>query len=343
MPVDFKETQRQSVVPSQSLHAVSYLPSRPTPPIAVLCFHHGLAENIARYHAAFTHFAEKGIAVYSQDALGHGRSTGDRAYIKQFDLLLQDFTSLCMWAREDIAAQYPEFNYNNGNNNNNMPPFFLGGHSLGGLVAALTAVNLEQKKEEDTITTTTAITATAATTGTPPPPLLPSTAFQGLLLSSAALDVEWTPILRVQAMLGGLLSSLFPTARIVPAVRPEDMSDDAASVEAYKTDPLNTIGPLPARTANETLRAFKSLQSRADQLTMPIYAHHGDCDKCTSRAAVQRFVEMAGSEDKMFKTVNGGYHELMMGPRSGDVLDGMVEWMVLRSGGGGVGGGGSRL
>jgi len=324
MPVDFKETQRQSVVPSQSLHAVSYLPSRPTPPIAVLCFHHGLAENIARYHSAFTHFAEKGIAVYSQDALGHGRSTGDRAYIKQFDLLLQDFTSLCIWAREDIAAKYPEFNNNNGNTNNNMPPFFLGGHSLGGLVAALTAVNLEQKKEDDTITT--------------------ATTFQGLLLSSAALDVEWTPILRVQAMFGGFFSSLFPTARIVPAVRPEDMSDDAASVEAYKTDPLNTIGPLPARTANETLRAFKSLQSRAAQLKIPIYAHHGDCDKCTSRAAVQRFVEMAGSEDKMFKTVDGGYHELMIGPRSGDVLDGMVEWMVLRSGGGGGGGGGgSRL
>lgn len=325
MPVEFKETQRQSVVPNQSIHAVSYLPSGP--PIAVLCFHHGLAENIARYHSAFTHFADKGIAVYSSDALGHGRSTGDRAYIKQFDLLLQDFTSLCMWAKEDIAAQYPALGNNNGNNN--MPPFFLGGHSLGGLVAALTAVNLEQKKKDET------------TTSASTPPLLPSTTFQGLLLSSAALDVEWTPVLRVQAMFGGLLSSLFPTARLVPAVRPEDMSDDVASVEAYKADPLNTIGPLPSRTAYETLRAFKSLQSRAAQLRMPIYAHHGDCDKCTSRAAVQRFVEMAGSEDKMFKTVDGGYHELMVGPRSGEVLDGMVEWMVLRSGGGG--GGGSRL
>jgi acylglycerol lipase len=47
------------------------------------------------------------------------------------------------------------------------------------------------------------------------------------------VDVEWTPILRIQAPLGGLMAAVMPRARIVPAVRPEDMSTDAATVAAY--------------------------------------------------------------------------------------------------------------
>ena len=54
--------------------------------------------------------------------------------------------------------------------------------------------------------------------------------------------------------MGGLLARLVPHARIVPAVRPEDFSPDAAVVAEFKADPLNTLGPTRARTANETLK-----------------------------------------------------------------------------------------
>ena len=54
--------------------------------------------------------------------------------------------------------------------------------------------------------------------------------------------------------MGGLLALLVPHARIVPAVRPEDFSPDAAVVAEFKADPLNTLGPTRARTANETLK-----------------------------------------------------------------------------------------
>lgn len=42
----------------------------------------------------------------------------------------------------------------------------------------------------------------------------------------AALDVEWTTILKIQAKVGNWMASLVPKARLVPAVRPEDMSAD---------------------------------------------------------------------------------------------------------------------
>lgn len=50
--------------------------------------------------------------------------------------------------------------------------------------------------------------------------------FSGLLLWSPALDVEKTPVLQLQSMLGGPLEAIMPRARIVAAVRVEDMSDD---------------------------------------------------------------------------------------------------------------------
>ncbi|KAK9862242.1 hypothetical protein WJX84_007942 [Apatococcus fuscideae] len=90
-------------------------------------------------------------------------------------------------------------------------PAFIGGQSMGGLVALHVA-------------------------------LADQSHWRGILLCSAAVDIEWTSLLRVQAQLGGLLSRLIPRSRIVPAVRPEDMSTDADTVRGYVEDPLNTVG-----------------------------------------------------------------------------------------------------
>lgn len=68
------------------------------------------------------------------------------------------------------------------------------------------------------------------------------------------------PLCRVQAAVGGLLSALVPRAKLVPAVRPEDMSQDPAVVAAYVNDPLNTQGNVRARTGNEMLRGFAEVR-----------------------------------------------------------------------------------
>lgn len=40
-------------------------------------------------------------------------------------------------------------------------------------------------------------------------------------LLPAAIDVEWTPLLRAQSKVGNIMAVLMPRARIVPAVRPQ--------------------------------------------------------------------------------------------------------------------------
>ena len=160
-------------------------------------------------------------------------------------------------------------------------PVIVAGHSLGGLVA----VHLLSRRQKD---------------------------FAGLVLQSAAIDVEWTPMLKCQAAIGDCIASLCPFSKIVPAVRPQDMSEDTKLVEEYLNDPDIYQGNVKARTGNEILKAFRlagepSFQSK---ITVPIYACHGTSDRCTSLPAVKRLLKGASSKDQVLNEIKGGYHEV---------------------------------
>ena len=47
-------------------------------------------------------------------------------------------------------------------------------------------------------------------------------------------------------------------------------------------DKLNFVGPVRARTANEILKGFRSLEQWQSQIRLPILAVHGTKDRCTS-------------------------------------------------------------
>ncbi|MBR5752897.1 MAG: lysophospholipase [Clostridia bacterium] len=65
-----------SVVGDADIHAVSWKPDGPVK--AVLQLVHGMAEYIDRYDGMARWFAERGIAVYGNDHLGHGLSVNDK-------------------------------------------------------------------------------------------------------------------------------------------------------------------------------------------------------------------------------------------------------------------------
>ena len=134
----------------------------------------------------------------------------------------------------------------------------------------------------------------------------------GLVLSSAGLDIEWTPLLRCQAVVGNCIAGCCPFSKIVPAVRPQDMSEDPELVKEYINDAELYHGNVKARTGNEILKAFRiagdpKFQAR---ISVPIYACHGTSDKCTSLPAVKRLIKEAASKDKTLLEIKGGYHEV---------------------------------
>lgn len=76
----------------------------------------------------FTKLANRNIAVYSFDAIGHGNSTGVRLYFEKMSDLVNQLHTVVGMAKDDLKIK-------TGGNTN--VPIFLGGQSLGGLVATL--------------------------------------------------------------------------------------------------------------------------------------------------------------------------------------------------------------
>jgi acylglycerol lipase len=74
----------------------------------------------------------------------------------------------------------------------------------------------------------------------------------GLILNSPLINIEWTFVLRLQAKLAAVLAWAVGRAKIVPAVRVEDMSQDPEVVSWSSAEWL--IGP-PLRLSNALHRA----------------------------------------------------------------------------------------
>jgi alpha-beta hydrolase superfamily lysophospholipase len=104
------------IEPGVQLAAAGWIPVSPRA-IALIC--HGHAEHLGRYGHVVAALAADGFAVYGVDHRGHGRSTGRRALIVDFDRIADDFRELAKLA----GARHPGL------------PVVLIGHSMGGLIA----------------------------------------------------------------------------------------------------------------------------------------------------------------------------------------------------------------
>ncbi|RMZ57612.1 hypothetical protein APUTEX25_001812 [Auxenochlorella protothecoides] len=287
MGVKVTEGEATSVT-GEKLYTTSYLPDEP--PRAAFVIHHGLAEHIGRYTPMATTLAEKGIAVFLHDAYGHGKSSGERAYIPSCDTMVADLNSRRATALSEIAAIWP----------GEAPALFLGGHSMGGLIAALAAQ--------------------AQPAG-----------LAGAVIMSPAMGVPASLGLVVQEAVAGVLVHIVPRLKALKVVDPTGLNADPALVQAYVDDPLNTVAPLSLKTAVSLRRGMREVFRGAPGLTVPIYAHHGDSDRITHEPFTRRWTEAVGSQDKTYRLVAGGYHEVLLGPQKDELIEGIAEWILARS------------
>jgi acylglycerol lipase len=99
-------------------------PAQPGVPTARIALVHGLAEHAGRYDALALALNIAGIELIALDLRGHGKSSGERVWVRVFTDYLRDVDVLL----EACAATPPADT-----------PLFLMGHSMGGLIAALYA------------------------------------------------------------------------------------------------------------------------------------------------------------------------------------------------------------
>jgi alpha-beta hydrolase superfamily lysophospholipase len=88
-------------------------------PRAALAIVHGHGEHGGRYQNVFDYFVPRGYAAYALDLRGHGRSPGQRGFIRDWG----DYREDCLAFLGFIRGREPGV------------PLFLYGHSLGGLIA----------------------------------------------------------------------------------------------------------------------------------------------------------------------------------------------------------------
>jgi acylglycerol lipase len=108
--------------PRGRIHHHAWLPDGDVAGIAVFC-HGGFGEHLGLYEPLARRLTADGIAFHALDAIGHGRSDGERDLLLSWDDYVDDARTLANLAR----AQHPG------------RPLILMGHSGGGLAALLLA------------------------------------------------------------------------------------------------------------------------------------------------------------------------------------------------------------
>ncbi len=91
----------------------------PVTTIASVIVVHGIGEHLGRYSALSEAFIASGLALYSYDQRGHGRSSGVRGHVDQWDDYVADLNSMIQFVKQLEGDK----------------PLFVFGHSMGALVA----------------------------------------------------------------------------------------------------------------------------------------------------------------------------------------------------------------
>lgn len=150
----------------------------------------------------------------------------------------------------------------------------------------------------------------------------------GLILSGPAMGGSVPP---VQRLILGALAAIAPGLGTLelPA---ETISRDPAVVAAYVSDPLVTLGKVPARTAAELVGAASSYPSRAHEMRLPILIQHGGQDIPVPPVGNEALYAAIGSPDKTIRIYEDLYHEIYNEPEREAVLDDLVAWLAAHPG-----------
>lgn len=246
------------------------------------------------------HLAKAGFAVGALDHRGHGHSGGLELYIPDINLVVDD----CVTFFDEFRGKYPA-----------SLPCFLYAESLGGAIALL--LHLRSRDPEFARV---------------------HRGWDGAVLNGAMCGVspKFTPPWPLVQLLG-IAKTFIPTWRV--GVTRGNIPDLSFKVEWKKKlvlkNPNRIVGNARAATAYELLRVCRELQSRFEEITIPLLIVHGGDDRVCDPAGVEELYKRASSKDKTLRIYPEMWHQLVGEPDESVelVFNEMIDWLKSRAGG----------
>ncbi|ETP49498.1 hypothetical protein F442_04989 [Phytophthora nicotianae P10297] len=305
----------------QSLYYFALFPPEPMPMRGVVLCLHGIGDHCRRYIPLYERLCEEGFGVISYDLLNHGASDLDahktRAHISNFRYLVDDTNAFITFAKKSIycdALKYwrehhhPYHPHGRHKDYKVAPelPLIIAGTSFGSLIGLHTVLTGRHK-------------------------------FHAGIWASPTIGVTWTPLLWAESKLAVPLATLFPKARVVPAVQHELLCRDPGFLDDFEADPLTSMGMLTSRSGHESLQAMIRLQedervSNPDSsfCAVPMLFLAGSADGIADQQAAIKFFASMGNLDKEFKLFDGLFHLVYEDPEKEDVLKYLAQWLRRR-------------
>ena len=145
----------------------------------------------------------------------------------------------------------------------------------------------------------------------------------GILATSPALDVA--SMSKAQRGLVRLLKNILPDLAVDNGLPIDGLSQDAASNQAYRDDPL--VHPKASvRLAAFMMQAAEDVMSKANEWNVPLYLAHGSKDPICPVAGSDQFAQRLGSK-VTYKRWDGFYHETHNEPEKDVVIAAMLDWV----------------
>ncbi|GAB9472343.1 Serine protease family s33 [Globisporangium polare] len=291
----------------ETLSYVTLFPPVKTPLRGIVLFLHGLGEHSRRYFHLYEQLCEHGFGTIAYDLHSHGESDSGRhklrVHAEKFQHFVDDTNEFIAYAKQNLLPELLPEPYNLSPS---ALPLIFAGTSFGTLVGLHTLLSEKH-------------------------------AFDGVVLVSPAISVEWTPILRIQSIFARPMSVILPKVRAVSATRAEFICRDPAFLEDFANDPLTRLENMTLRMGAQSLRACNALQKEkrftersSAFCSLPILFMMGSADKVTSLSLAVQFFEKLENEDKQFKVFDGMYHALFDDPEKDEVFDFMLQWLETR-------------
>jgi alpha-beta hydrolase superfamily lysophospholipase len=177
-------------------------------------------------------------------------------------------------------------------------PHFLLGHSMGGLVVLSYL-------------------------------LANSPTLKGVIVTSPLLGLRMK-VPPAKALLGRIVSGIYPRLSMPNGIPPEQLSRDSAVGEAYVADPL-VFKVATARWFTESQKAMQEVRDKGAELSYPFLIMQAGDEQVADASCTRKLAEVLASKDKTYVEYEGYRHEVFNEIGKEECCAELLRWILHRS------------